>query len=274
MTDPEDETQPLMLTAQTHVDAGRARAFEVGLTPEPVVEQFAEFLRRAYYLHAGRSSFGIWRTPLAMLDPSAGAGVFGRVFGRVFPELRRVVGVEARPEEAPNLRRNYTQHLVARFEAALPELRGMFPVPEEPDPYVDDPIDPDARTGFDLIATNPPFSLIAPDADGRSWLDDLLSLLDDRGWLFLLLPSDTFQRKDHEWPWLIEKGTHRVPRVVYRIPGRIAFLGGSSTDHRTYSWFGWEQGRSFTAPQSWQTFTLPPLPPAAKRWRTRPGEAG
>lgn len=271
MEDTEDETQPLLLTAQTHVDPARAKAFEVGLTPEPIVDQFATFLRSAYF-DSMRARPRIGR-PLAMLDPSAGAGVFGRVFGRVFPELERRIAVEVREEEAPNLVRNYTGHLIGKFEDVLPALRGLFPVPEEPDPYADDPIDIDARNGFDLIVTNPPFSMIAPDESGSSWLDDLIELLDEHGLLALLLPSDTFQRKEHEWPWLIERAVHRVPTAVYRIPGRIAFLGGSSTDHRTYSWFVWRRARSFMHPQSWQTYTLPPLVAALKRWRTRPGEA-
>lgn len=232
-------------------DVQRLRAHEVGRTPTPVVRQWLELQRSR-----------LWPTPtrpLRILDPSAGSGVFGMVARELYPDAY-VVAVEPREEEWPHLHRHYDHTFPCAFEEAFAALAAGEP--------------------FDIIATNPPFSRMRPsDDEGQArldgpWLDGLRLLLrDSSSVLSLLLRTDPFWRTPDDADWFYERHADgrwlRLPQRESKIPGRIAFYGGSGTAPETHSWFTWGKNRSSNS--VWTAEMLPRLPAEALRWRVPPG---
>lgn len=107
-------------------DEARARAYQVDLTPTPLVRQGLTFARAFLDLK-----------PRVVLDTHAGCGVFGMVGREVWPEAF-MWGMEIRDEEQPHLARNYHWHAMGDWRASLERA-----VP--------------ARGIVDLVVTNPAF---------------------------------------------------------------------------------------------------------------------
>lgn len=214
----------------------RAREYEMDLTPAPVVAQLLEYL-------ATHHGFVDDDAPERILDPSAGAGVFGQECKRMWPKAHRV-GVEPRREESENLCKNYDEIMVGPFSG----LGGRL---------------------FDLIATNPPFSK-ACDLVGK-----LVRHLSDFGELWLLQLDDFGQRSEAGR----ELFDFLPPTHQLRIAGTLSFRGpGTGCDSRSYSWWGWCKQELFdrdgdrTMRSSWSCRNLEILPPEDRQWTTRPGE--
>lgn len=227
-------------------DHERLRTHDADFTPQGIVRQG---------LTVARFDLGVGHTvsPIRFLDPSSGAGVFGlearNVFGNRSLHPLHTVGVELRSEELPWIERNYDEALVGRsFE------------------HVDL-----GQARFDLIATNPPFSLFP------LFLRRCRPLLDDCGYLMMLGLSTWGQSAEGA-----ELFAEHPPIYQYRITGRIGFRGPGTnpktkkpwgTDQRDYSWWVWTSDVSsgLRGELCWFTRNLPTLPTAQRTWRVKPG---
>ncbi|MFY0539920.1 hypothetical protein [Nannocystis pusilla] len=119
-------------------------ALEVDYTPTAVVVQFLLALKMVVEeQRTWPAQPGTWE-PRCVLDPSAGSGSFGRAMRAIWPEAH-LTGVEERASEADNLAAAYDDALVGDGIEAVRSCEG-----------------------FDLIASNPPFSAFgSKDARGR-----------------------------------------------------------------------------------------------------------
>lgn len=204
---------------------------DTGLTPTPVVRQGLEWLRDGYGLQ-----------PKTMLDPSAGYGVFGMVAREVWPEVESW-GVEKHGDCLLDLTRNYIHPLGMPLE----EL-GFY--------FGEGFIGP-----FDLIATNPPFSIV------HEWIPKLRNLLTPDGVLCLLLPNGYGQRGEEK----AEIFERDIPFRQLRISGPIEFKGPTQgADQRDYSWWMWNHANRSQSPE-WNCTQLPRLPSSDRKWLTAPG---
>jgi hypothetical protein len=202
--------------------------YDACFTPRSVVHQALSRLRSYVRLPKRHGR---------LLDPSAGAGVFGQVARAVFP-CWNLVGIEPRVEERPYLEHHY-DHVVCttaqRFATDAPF--------------------------FDVVASNPPW---------WCWgevFDAVWPLVLEGGVLAFLGPS-TWGHSD-EASECVDVFERVCPAYQWRVRGRIAFNGGSGTDNRKCSW--WVFVRDSIARTGWLTENLPALPPEARRWTTRPG---
>lgn len=211
----------------TAPDEARARQFEADLTPAPMVRQMLGLLRR-----------GMEDDPCRILDPAAGAGVFGMVAAELWPGSLRDA-VEPREEESESLARHYSRHLCARLEDCWRELCG---------PY-------------DLIAANPPFTR------ALEWVPLLRSMLSHDGVLVVLQLDDFGQRSEAG----AEVFARHPPLECWRVPGAVGFRGSlTGSDQRSYAWWIWGSRRRASA--TWQTRNLPRLSSDQRRWTVRPGD--
>jgi hypothetical protein len=106
------------------------------------------------------------------------------------------------------------------------------------------------------------------------WLDELRALLLDwTSQLTLLLRTDPFWRTPADADWFHQRTPDgkwlRLPAREEKIPGRIAFYGGSATAPETHSWFTWRKMPCTN--ETWLAEMLPRLPADQLRWRVRPG---
>lgn len=222
------------------VEDVRARwaAFDACFTPEAIVEQGLQWAEWHSLIRV-----------LRVLDPCAGAGVFGKVARRLWPDAM-VVGNEPRREEHEHLLRHYStwEHETAQEFARVSLLT-----------Y------PDLR--YELIATNPPWGECDAAANWGDIFDAVWPLVAECGLLMLLGPS-TWGHSDESSECARVFDAH-VPAYQLRIRGRIAFNGGSGTDNRKCSWWVW--CNDGVARDSTTMVTLPALPAEARRWTVRPG---
>lgn len=225
----------------------RLREHEADFTPRSVVRQGL----RAIETHLGMS-------PDRMLDPSAGAGVFGMEAHSLWPDCY-VVGIEPRDEESEHLSRNYNEYAIATFDAKC--VRGPLLRDVEP---------------FDLVGTNPPFSLLP------EFLPLALAVTRACGIVaFLGLNECGIRGEVGRDLW-----KRYPPCMQFRIAGTIKFRNGVNpetgkpytADMRSYSWWLWRaDGRGGSIGGShcgWVTRDMPILSPAARQWKLRPGTEG
>lgn len=222
-------------------DRERWAAHDADFTPRGVVRQGLGLVARL----SGRPR-------LTMLDPCAGAGVFGMVAREVLPAAQRF-GIEAREEEREHVARWYPHGFVL----------GRFQDAGSPIAY-----------GLDLIATNPPFD---------QWAELLAWALGRvaPGGFVLLLGLTTWGNSDEPSERADVMRKHR-PLLEARIHGRIRFRTGTNpangkpygTDSRKYSWWVWQRDAvlsAFEGLPTWHTTILPALPKADREWKVRPG---
>lgn len=219
-------------------DLERLREYEADLTPEPVVHQWLVRLRDVDGLD-----------PRSMLDPSAGDGVFGKVARQVWPDVR-IVAVEPRPECREYLVAHCDVVETMSLEAYLARGTGWF----------------------DLIVTNPPFTL------ALRWVPMLRRLLGADGLLSFLQLSELGQRglgKRGEDSCALFDANR--PTAQFRIPGAIGYRGPGinpktnkphGADMRSYSWWMWTM---LSYRQGWHGDQLPRLPSCDRKWLTPPG---
>lgn len=229
-------------------DLERLREFDADFTPTPVVRQVLEHLRDAFHLN-----------PRTMLDPCAGAGVFGMVAREVWPGCKRF-GIEVRVEELQELLRHYDDHALEPCEKLLA------------DPTAPWLMDWHGGGGFDLIITNPAFSL------WPNIVPKMLQLLNSGGYLVLLGLCDVLLRGEAG----LDLAQSRPPWWELAIPGAIGFRGPGinpkngkpwGTDQRSYSWEVWHADSQLEGPggPAWYREPLPRLPAADRRWVVKPG---
>ena len=224
----------------------RLREHDADFTPQGIVRQGLLAARNLGHFPAGR--------PFNYVDPSSGAGVFGLEMRHVFAQWDvQSTGVELREEEGDWVAKNYQVPIVGlAFGSLLPTLK---------------------PGSFDLIATNPPFTLF-PD-----FLTQSLPLLSDHGSLMMLGLSTWGQSA--EGAKLFDE---HPPHYQLRITGRIGFRGPGinpstkkpwQTDQRDYSWWVWlRQGWSGfydRLPGEWMSWNLPTLSTVHRTWRDKPG---
>ena len=234
-------------------DHEHLRSFDADFTPEPVVLQFLTTLRDSG-LEAHR-----------ILDPAAGAGVFGKVAREVWPNAF-IEAIEPRYEELPYLGRYYDKiHHSTFIDAIRDDQLSCGPGMNLP--------------RYDLIATNPPFSL------WREFVRQSLPLI-WRGRLALLGLTSWGSRSEDGYDLFEEWKPDRQSR----IPGTINFRGPGvnpetgkkwSTDARDYCWWQWAKGpehlsrirgrRPGRDGLTWVAENLPRLQGHERRWKTKPG---
>lgn len=204
---------------------------DTGLTPTPVVRQGLEWLRDGYGLR-----------PKTMLDPSAGYGVFGMVAREVWPEVDSF-GLEPHWGASQDVARNYSRGVICTLEGW--QGTDSLAAPRQ----------------YDLIATNPPFSIV------HEWIPKLRRLLTPDGALCLLLPNGYGQRGEEK----AEIFERDIPFRQLRISGPIEFKGPTQgADQRDYSWWMWNHANRFQSPE-WSCTQLPRLPSTDRKWLTAPG---
>ncbi len=230
----EEQAQTTLFDDDGAYDHERVKEYEIGLTPEAVVRQWLVQLRD----HEGMD-------PRTMLDPSAGDGVFGKIAREVWPNVH-LVAVELREECWKYLEANYDVILRGTLEQYTMGLGT-----------------------FDLIVTNPPFSLALP------WVPMLRKHLVDDGLLSFLHLSDLGQRGEKNGKLFKAD----LPVLQSRIPGAIGFRGPGinpetgkrfGTDMRSYSWWLWEK---LGLRRAWLSNQLPRLLGPELKWVTPPGRA-
>ncbi len=113
------------------VDDATARKHQLDSTPTPVVRQLFDYIDYRG-LVTGK--------PRRLLDPCAGAGVFGMVAKEIFPTCERyaieLYATGARAAEVENLAHNYDRHLIGDCRTRVHDL-----------------------IEIDLLATNPAFNI-------------------------------------------------------------------------------------------------------------------
>lgn len=217
-------------------DYARLKKFHADFTPEPITQQALAWLRTSL-----RGEFA------ALLDPSAGSGVFGKVARNVWPGIR-TFGVEPRAEEEEHLARNYDSFSIDTFERHV-ETR--------------------QPTELDLVATNPPFFAFL----------EIVAAFAPRlrvgGALMLLGLSSVGQSAEGASVF-----DQFCPDYQLRVTGRINFRGPGinpetgrkwASDQRDYSWWIWSGPHGRQKPPCWCTIQLPLLPTHEREWQTRPG---
>lgn len=187
----------------------------------------------------------------AILDPSAGSGVWGRAVRAVYRYFEAThppttYGSDIRASERANVR------------AAYDSAHGL-PFAELVDR--DTHLSPCLLPRFDAVITNPPFSAF----ESGWWLELLRrGLLADRGVVAFLGLSQWGQSQAAEA--LLREWS---PALQIRCGGRIAYRGNGKADAREYSLWVWSttHGRCVgPARPRWEVDQLPVLPTSLRRW--------
>lgn len=230
------------MTEQLRIDGvedvrERWAAWEACFTPPAVVDQGWRWLIAHHPVRVPK-----------VLDPCAGAGVFGMVAKRLFTHVG--IGLEPRVEEKEHVCRHYDLPIPFTVQE-FATLNAGVTHPER----------------FDFIVTNPPWGEGEATTNWGDIFDACWPMLAADGVLAFLGPS-TWGHSDESSECARIFDEH-VPAYQLRIRGRIAFNGGSGTDNRKCSWWVW--CNDGVARDSTTMITLPALPAEARRWNVRPG---
>jgi hypothetical protein len=225
-------------------DNARLLEMDADFTPTGVVLQYMLDLRDRHRIN-----------PSVILDGAAGPGVFGRCARYVWPEAA-IIGVELRSEEGPHLQGLLDQgvydamHVGVDFREYATRVEGV--------------------EGYDLIVTNPPFTLWS------EYVTHSRPLLNDGGLISLLGLNGWGQRSTDGAKFF----DCCPPDRQSRICGSIGFRGDRTnpktgklygTDTRDYSWWTW-MGDDVEG-GGWITENLPRLESPLRKWKgKRPGE--
>ena len=223
--------------AQAEIDRAahdRLRIHEADLTPPDMAGQACWALARYLSLR-----------PARILDPTAGAAIFPASAREQWPGVE-LVGCEARIEEEPHLAYNCDRYYIGDF----------FRIFE----------DPSGEGGFDLVLTNPPFTLI-PDL-----LRACLGLVRPGGYVAFLCrmtfgdseEADPLFRPPFDLTWSLEFAGRWRFRVG-KNPKNGKPYGVDSVGYRLLVW-----RRQIGVERAFGTVLmrkLDPLPAASRRWR-------
>lgn len=236
-----------MSAAQQHLialpaehDPARAREFDFDATPRGVVREVVGYIADVYR-----------RTdePLRIMDPSAGAGVYGSELRRLYPSAE-IIAIEPRAEEKDGLERHYDSVFSVTFEDAAEAHINHGKALKKQEREV---------ALFDIIITNPPFKHFEAFIELAHQLVNpggLICFLGLTQWGQAAASAELFKRLR---PWR-----------QLRIGGRVGFRGAKGqTDSREYShWLWWVPTME---PAYTELYQLPTLPAEARKWRQRPG---
>lgn len=201
--------------------------------PEPVVALLRFWLRRA-------APDLLSRDDVKILDPSAGAGIFGQVLQHLLPRAH-LTGIELRGEEERHITKNYTEALIADFEEWAAQRIAERKAYEKQCEDAGVAADPRAFR-FDAILTNPPFSrAFRRDIDKptkeilrRAWIEVCHDLLVPGGTLVFIGLTQWGQTQENS-----ELVKAYPPWLQYRFGGRLSFEDHGQTDSREYSGWIW-----------------------------------
>ena len=172
--------------------------------------------------------------PKAVLDPSAGAGIFGQAFREVWPDAN-TYAFEPKAVESWFLRRNYTSHDIGTFEELAAE-------------FVHYP-------KFDLVMSNPPF---------HSWREFVrmgLQLVKPGGYVVYLGLTSWNGRSEAGY----ELFESTPPVAEMRVPGAVGYrIRGN--DVRDYCYWVFRRSRGESSLPCWVSFNLPRLPGSSRKW--------
>lgn len=229
----------------------RRAAFDVDRSPPAVPRQVYEELA---------ADLGVVRR---VLVPAAGSGPWAAEARRRWPDAE-ITAVEIREEERPKLAAVCDHVVTADIRQAVEQLR--------------------RRRAFDLVADNPPFSLLplngCPHArlskDGtrcqdcgerkaqaealRAYVAALRPLLAPRGLLALYWLTDLGQRATNEGA----RALWDLHRPLYQMRVQpVEHRQGRGVDLRSYSVWAWD--REPVPGRRWSAWDLPALPKAERR---------
>lgn len=203
-------------------------------TPAGVVEQMWERFRQLPVLPHRSAT-------LRILDPAVGLGVYPMCALKYYPKAHYVL---LDKDERPSTLRCLRRH-VARIRKA----GGTAEI------IIGDYLEYESEEKFDIIGSNPPFSLL------EAYLDKSRSLLTNAGRLVFLLRTEwgqsgpslpILQRHFPVWKWQI-------------TGGRTSFRKDGQTDTGEYSHWGFK--RADVASRTIPVEYLPPLPDSkSRRW--------
>lgn len=217
--------------------------FRKDYTPPGVVKQVLERLRDSMEIE-----------PRKILDPSAGSGVFGQEMRKIWPKAH-ITAIEPRGKELNNLERHYDRVLIDRVEEDFKLLE-------------------DEK--FDLIITNPPFSL------WTTFVEEFVTRLASGGGFLILLGLTSWGSRSEEG-YLLFKSWE--PTFQWNIPGQVSYRGPEyGTDMRDYCWWGWRSGSAYLRADdhmkrlypemyrnSWPVKNLSRLASKDRKWVKEPG---
>lgn len=233
------------LTHPEVVDEERLREHEADFTPIPVIRQC---------LKAAPKLAGWNGEPLHACDPAAGAGAWAKVMRQLWVDCH-VTAIELRSEERPHLERNSDRLIIGDAIQYAKRMVG---------------------NRFDVVATNPAFSLFCEYADHYLRICPYV-------WLFAPVDANVRgEERDDGLPggskWLSENAKW-VQRCLW-VPGGIGFRGPGKNkkgkpngqDHRQYClWMLTSDRDEVQDEHGWPVTLLPRLPGHDRRWVTRPG---
>jgi hypothetical protein len=228
----------------------------LNLTPRPVVRQGLIYLR---------DQMGV--LPKVVIDPSAGAGVFGAVAREVWPKAH-LVGIELDADMAALAQRNYDEFHHGDFETYAAGAS-----------FNDDA----------LVTSNPPFEHFArfegpkTDPQLKSWVPIALKLAP----LVWLYGKESVGIRIQSQEQLFAA---LPPVLETRVSGYVRHRGrGVGSDSHAYAWWlwvvsgqlqnmvtGWLPAALEEMPAgTWPTLNLPRLPAMDRTWvNTMPGQEG
>lgn len=215
-----------------------------------------------------RAQYDVDRTPLAIprltyealaadlhdvrrvLCPSAGSGPWAQAARERWP-MAEITAVEIREEERDGLTR-WCDHVITADIREAP--MGLHQ---------------DMGGPWDLIADNPPFSLVPPNGGRKSQAEalrafvvNLRPFLAPRGLLALYWLSDLGQRATS--PAARDLWATNLPHYQMRVQP-VAHREGQGVDLRSYSVWVWD-ARPKPEHRRWEAWDLPPLAKAQRRW--------
>ncbi|MBL9102142.1 MAG: hypothetical protein JNL82_14355 [Myxococcales bacterium] len=209
---------------------------EADYTPVGVALQLLAALHEEVDAQRSRGAF----KPERILDPSAGSGCWGRAARALWPDAY-IIGVEPRASERENILAAYDEaHTMycAEYLATGPE-------------------------SFDLVATNPPFSVAF--GAGTFWPIEFLraGILHAESFVMLYGLSQWGQGNRSSTPMQAWS-----PWMQFRLGGRVGHRGDGCNDLREYCGWSWsaEDGRLRRHLPSWRTIQLPVLDAPLRRW--------
>lgn len=233
-----DQAQ-LTLDGPEPISEERRAEFDVDRTPRAIARQTYEAI--AAELPPVRR----------ILIPAAGSGPWAQEARERWPKAE-ITAVEIRAEERPQLAQHSDHVITGDIRETLTSLRCRV----------------DRHGPLDLIADNPPFSLVSA-AGGRksqaealrAFVANLRPLLAPRGLLALYWLSDLGQRAtgaEARALWDLHRPLYqmRVQPVEHRE--------GRGVDLRSYSVWVWDREPKPGRP--WLAWDLPPLAKAERRW--------
>lgn len=147
---------------------------------------------------------------IKILDPCAGSG-------HVIQAIREGTLIE-----------NYDNVHIDAIEIRPEEENILKPLVDSV--KIADFLDEDIHGEYDLVISNPPYSL------AQEFIDKGLECLNENGKLVYLLRTNFLESKKR-FQWWQDK----LPSGIYVLHARPSFTGSGKTDATSYAWFVWDK---------------------------------